>query len=273
MTNRAPHPDVVPPPGGLCWRRSARRRYGSGPEAHAELVVLLGLRGEAQYLLDGRVYGVQQGTLLWAFAGQAHVLLSDSADFDMWVFLISARVHGGSEEGLPPLTVSEAGAATPRVVSGAATHALSTLAAEVQAAPAPDVRATGLRWWLARAWAYWHDAEDSASRSVHPAVGWAARLIRDDPAQSLAAVARASGLSPGRLSAVFKRETGQSLVEYRSEQRLGRVEAAMAAGERSLTRAALEAGFGSYTQFYRAHVARRGTGPRAALKPSGLTGV
>ncbi|MEO0989726.1 MAG: AraC family transcriptional regulator [Pseudomonadota bacterium] len=259
------HPEVIDPPHGRCWRRSGRRRYGAGPQAHDELVALLGLSGSADYLLGGHVHKVERGTLVWALSGQAHVLLRDSSDFDMWVFLISGQLLPEVEEGLPPLRVDQWGPLPPRRIPEGDVQRLDQLAQETFQSSAPKAQGAGLLWWLARAWLAWTKCSDAGARAVHPAVARAASLLRDDPSLDLASLARMAGLSPGRLSAAFRRETGQSIVDYRTDQKLGRVEEHLALGERNLTRAALDAGFGSYSQFYRAFTARRGQSPRNAL--------
>ena len=261
----APHPEVSAAPHALCWRRSDRRRYGAGPQAHAELVAFLGLRGDADYLLDGHAHPLRRGTLIWAFAGQAHVLLRDSADFDMWVFLVSGRLLPGDEAGLPPLHVSQRGPVAPRELPDRAIRDLDRLAEAARDAPTAPARGAGIRWWLTRAWAAWQAAEDAGSRAIHPAVARAAGLLRDDPTLPMDELARRAGLSHGRLARLFRAETGQGIVDYRTQQKLGRVEAALEDGERNLTRAALDAGFGSYSQFYRAFRAARGVEPRAGL--------
>jgi len=257
------HPLVAEPPFGTCWRRAERRRYGSGPEAHRELVVLHALSGRAEYLLDGEVHVLTAGTLLWALVGQAHVLLSDTDAFDMWVMLISDAVLPGGEAGLPPLSVAEQGPVPPRRLNAAANRELATIAEAARDAATPELQRLGLRWWLSRAWAHWQDAEGRQGRPVHPAVGRAASALRANPTLSLGDVACEVGLSPGRLSKLFKSETGQGIAAFRTDQKLGRVEAAMREGERNLLRAAMEAGFGSYPQFYRCFRARYGLCPRA----------
>ncbi len=256
------HPLVADAPGAALWRRSWRRRYGSGAEAHSELVVLLGLSGQAEYLLDGTVHRLEAGTLLWAFAGQAHVLLSDDDAFDMWVLLVSDAVLPGDEVGLPPL----AGASVPpRALNRDTVVELCGIADATVGQP-PAALAAGVKWWLIRAWAHWQTAEKGASRQVHPAVGKAAELLRAKPSLATSEIAHEVGLSPGRLTRLFHLQTGQRLTDFRIDQKLGMVEAAMQAGERNLLNAALDAGFGSYSQFYRAFHARTGLSPRSAFK-------
>ena len=99
-------------------------------------------------------------------------------------------------------------------------------------------------------------------RPVHPAVERAARLLRASPEMSVRSLAREAGLSQSRLSRLFRAEIGTGLTAFRTEQKLERVDSMMRGGQRSLTNAALDAGFGSYSQFFRAFQARRGASPR-----------
>ncbi len=262
-----PHPLVRPEPGGLCWKRSDRRSYSGTPQQHAELVVLHALSGEALYLIDGKVHTLRAGSLLWAFSGQAHVLLSDSKDFDMWVFLISARIllpELRAVPEMPQLTVDErTGPVPPRGLTAQGSRELETIAAGIASATEPAVCAIGLRWWLARAWHHWGVASAGRFTAVHPAVDRAARAIQEDPASSLSEIARRSGLSAGRLGRLFRQQTGRSIVDFRTEQKLERVDRIMRQDARSdLLHAALDAGFGSYSQFYRAFRSHYRMSPR-----------
>ena len=267
MVTDTAHPLVRPEPGGLCWKRSDRRRYDSSPRQHAELVVLHALSGEARYLIDGKVHTLQAGSLLWAFSGQAHVLLSDSDDFDMWVFLLSERILTPELRALPnmpQLAVTEReGPVAPRSLSAQGSRELEAIADGLGASADAPIQAVGLRWWLARAWHHWQIASSGRFTAVHPAVDRAVRAIQDDPASHLATIARHSGLSAGRLGRLFREQTGRSIVDFRTELKLERVERTMRENPRAdLLHAALDAGFGSYSQFYRAFRHRYRVSPR-----------
>ncbi|MDJ1017480.1 MAG: AraC family transcriptional regulator [Paracoccaceae bacterium] len=263
MVEHAPHPLIKPAPGGLCWKRSDRRRPGRGAQAHQELVVLHALSGEAEYLIDGAIHMLRRRSLLWAFAGQSHVLLSDSEDFDMWVFLISDRVLSPEVKApFPPLRVPAAGGADPRRISDAASAELERIAKAIRTEPAANARAVGLRWWLLRAWAHWRAATGPQGRRVHPGVARAVAALRSNPGVTSAELGELAGLSSGRLARVFKRDTSMGIGAFRAEEMLARVDLAMRGGRATLTAAALDAGFGSYSQFFRVFRDRRGVSPR-----------
>jgi len=274
MIELAPHPLVIDAPGGTCWKRSARRRHAAEPGRHAELVVLHALTGSAEYVVDGTLVELRAGTLLWALSGQAHFLLSDQPDFDMWVFLISARILPDDLRGspeMPPLAISDAGdGLPPRVITRSAATELDVIAQGVTQAGEASVRLAGLRWWLARAWAHWQSAANLASRRLHPAVDRAAVLLQADPNMPLHRLAREAGLSESRLAQVFKKEVGRTLQEFRTGLKLDHVDHLVERGKvRDLTSAALAAGFGSYSQFFRVFMKARGQSPRSYFKSTG----
>src|SRR5712671_5020402 len=52
---------------------------------HAELEYNLVTQGRGLYLLANRKYQIRRGDLLWLFPAQEHVLIEQSADFEMWI--------------------------------------------------------------------------------------------------------------------------------------------------------------------------------------------
>jgi AraC-like DNA-binding protein len=117
----------------------------------------------------------------------------------------------------------------------------------------PGLFNAGLGYALASAWRHFESAADVPVRDVHPAVENAARLLRDDSTSiRLHDLAKRSGLSPSRLSRLFKQQTGVALVDFRNRQRIENFLRLYGSGQRlTMLAAALEAGFGSYPQFHR----------------------
>ena len=253
------HPLVAPPPHAAFWRRSDRRAQAFRPSVHAELVVLFPVSGRARYFIDGHVVPLRPGALLFAWAGQAHFLISDAPDFDMWVALVSAR-FAATVPGFPAVDQDDPAEARGVTLNGA--RELEALSQTLHETHDASQLGLGLGWWLHRAWTHWKDARAQSPRALHPAVDRAARLLRADPDMPVGDLARAAGLSPGRLGKVFRAEMGQGLVAFRTAERLARVAMSVRVEGLALLPAALEAGFGSYAQFYRA--CRGPSRPRAA---------
>jgi len=93
----------------------------------------------------------------------------------------------------------------------------------------------------------------------------ALRALEKDPVVTGERIAHEMGISPGHLARSFKHEMGLSLVEYRNRLRIERFLRSVQRGNDSLLRAALEAGFGSYAQFFRVYRKLLGTTPREHL--------
>src|SRR5579875_208168 len=76
---------------GMVWRYAnpagANRRHH-----HAELELNLVTRGIGTYLLGNRRYRIRRGDLLWLFPDQEHVLIEQTADFQMWIVVFRRRL-------------------------------------------------------------------------------------------------------------------------------------------------------------------------------------
>lgn len=144
-------------------------------------------------------------------------------------------------------------------------HELAGVLAETAEQQGQGVSVTnaGLAYALARVVLAFRQATPSGDpTALHPAVaralslmsGEGLKLRRDD-------LAARCHVSTTHLSRLFVQELGQSMGDVRSRKRLGRFQQLVETGAcDSLTEAALEAGFGSYSQFYR--VFKRLTGHR-----------
>ncbi|MEX0653843.1 MAG: AraC family transcriptional regulator [Phycisphaeraceae bacterium] len=261
--------EVLNLPAGWEGRLWQHRPHGGGVAVHrhAELEVNLTLAGRATYLVDEQRYDLAPGTMIWLHPQQAHVLVHESADHAMWIGVFRPRLL--HRVCTTPAT-RELRRARPTGVfckqlgreAGGRLHALF---ADVAACEADMARYNaGLPFALLSAWALHVDADElSAGVDVHPAVERAARLLRDiaEP-MSVEHLALEAGLSPSRLSRLFKQQTGVSLTHYRQRQQLQRYFELYGSGQRrTCMQAALEAGFGSYPQFHRVFKSHLGYGP------------
>ena len=95
-----------------------------------------------------------------------------------------------------------------------------------------------------------------------PRVKSVLRALEENPRSTGGTLARQLSISPGHLARSFKAEVGVSLVEYRHRRLMDRFFVLLERGNGNLLTAALEAGFGSYTQFHRVYKRMFGTSPR-----------
>ncbi len=223
---------------------------------HAELEFNLVTRGSGLYRLASRTYRIRRGDLLWLFPAQEHALADFSSDFEMWigVFKPGAVRRISADSGASVLGSADPSGSFCRRLSLHASARLGSLFSEVAASRERLILFNaGLSYALLTAWQHFERAIDVPVRETHPAVEKAIQLIRADSARvALAELARLSGLSPARLSRLFKQQTGLPLVDYRNRLRIQGFLELYGAGQRmTMLEAALSAGFGSYSQFHR----------------------
>ncbi|MBE7462600.1 MAG: AraC family transcriptional regulator [Planctomycetes bacterium] len=239
---------------------------------HDELEFNLVTRGSAQYLFRDRRSDVRRHSLVWLFPGQEHILLKRSPGFEMWIFVIRPnwlKLHVRTRETKPLLAFDPPGSHCRPLAPAAAQNLVALMQRVREARHEVDRYNAALPHVLHEAWAAYRAApEDAAADGLHPAVEQAAFLLREEAAEwDVVQLARRVGLSPNRLSRLFKRQLGQSLTDFRNRRRLERFDALYGDGaSRSLIEAALAAGFGSYPQFHRVFKQTYGRGPRAWLR-------
>ncbi len=116
-----------------------------------------------------------------------------------------------------------------------------------------------MRGWLGRRTAA--PGESASQRLVATTMG----MLKRNPGLGGKEIASALNVGLSRLGRVFKILVGISLVEYRNRLRLDKFEELLDGGRTNLREAALDAGFGSYAQFYRVFRARLHASPREYL--------
>jgi len=244
---------------GMAWRYAnpagANRRH-----YHAELELNLVTCVTGTYLLGNRHYQIRRGDLLWLFPAQEHVLIEQTPDFEMWIVVFRRRLIKRSATdppSLPLLQRSFAGDTCRRLRQQDFIRSEELFTQLTETANEAGLLNAGLAYVLLHAWKCFNRAGEVPVRSVHPAVEHAARLlISDEGGYSLSQLARRVGLSPSRLSRLFKQQAGISVVEFRNRQRIERFLDRYqlerdSSRQITLLDAALDAGFGSYPQFHR----------------------
>ncbi|MEK7413557.1 MAG: AraC family transcriptional regulator [Planctomycetota bacterium] len=260
------HEKLTLPPKchGRCWRHEPHGRLYHWHH-HDEPEFNLVVRGTARYLLGDRRYDLGPGCLVWLFPRQEHVLTELSDDFVCWISVIRPTPLRRAARGP---TYSSLRAADPpghfckRLVAADMTL-LTALCRDVATQQDPQRFNLGNLHLFLAAWEAFTRAPDLPDpQRLHPAVERAVALISADPETELTAVARRAGLSASRLSRLFHRQVGQTLVAWRVRVRLERfLGLRRKHPQRTLLALALTAGFGSYAQFHRTFRTAMGVGP------------
>ena len=262
--------DLPPAVAGCVWRWASAASPNASPfHRHAELELNLALGGHATYLVGSARVRLVRRSLLWLHPAQHHILLEASPDFAMHIVVWKPDFLGRAcrTDGSRLLLDDDPGEARIRRVGEEEFAALETLAGALEGATGEGLE-WGLGFLLHRAqWAFGcADANGDEARAVHPCVERAARLLRDQvPPPALPQLARQVGLSPSRLSRLFKSQTGVSLTEFRARACHARA-LRLCEGDLPLGEIAVRAGFGSYAQFHRAFCGRSGANPASVRR-------
>ncbi len=247
-----------------------RARTARGPyHRHIELEANLVLSGHATYLVGENRFQLSRRTLIWLFPAQNHLLFDQSSDFSMQIMvwtpeLLTMTCQAPTSQILRSQNVENIWIR--RLYEDDADQ-LDALCRHITASQGDEANA-GLAYLLFRSWSAFQRSESEVlGGTVHPAVERAARLLREqNPPPLVEKLSRQVGLSPGRLSRLFKVQTGMPLARFRLLQCLERAHRLAQDPYLTWAEVAERAGFGSYSHFHRAWKAHTGRSPRQILR-------
>lgn len=265
------------------------------PHRHVELELNLVIRGEVTYVMSGKRYRFPQRSLLWFFPSQEHQLVDRTTDAAYYVAVFKPEMIRRACRSALYAPLKRKTPLNKEVMhTELEPTAHDSLRLEMQALVEeglhpdllnreagfgmskefrfrhndPDWLNAGLRHLLLSAWRL-QAGRRSRAREVrlHPSVTRALQLMEsDDAPDDFVALAKECGVSSAYLSRTFRQQVGVNLSRYRNSFRLGRFwEMYRASPERTVLDAALQAGFGSYAQFYRVYREAYGAGPLATV--------
>jgi AraC-like DNA-binding protein/mannose-6-phosphate isomerase-like protein (cupin superfamily) len=235
--------------GGLWYFTSTSTRFPI--HTQDELEFNLVVRGTARLKVEDGEQELAPGMIVWLPAGPSHGLVSVSDDLVLWV--ASFRPEFVEDLRRVDSSLSVTGHVRTTWPEPADFEALCRQSFELLMHPRESASFNErLANLLLLAWRT--TDRTPFERRLHPGVARAARLLSSpDGPSTTPRLARRVGLDRNQLVPLFREQMGVSLVHYRNHARVQRFVRLLAQrqGENAL-RAALEAGFRSYAQFFRA---------------------
>jgi AraC-like DNA-binding protein len=215
---------------------------------HAEPELNLIVKGSGVIGVGDRVQSVSAGELLLFHAGQDHMLLDASDDFDLFVMALRPEL---AARACPShaLASSRSCRLSPSELASVATRLAGV--AQVRDDAATELHLAEL-----------FGTASARLAGAHVLTRRALECVRAEPGVSASALARRLGTVPSGVSRLFHGDLGVRFVDYRSRVRLMKFVELVDQGQ-LFGRAALEADFGSYAQCHRVFQRSVGCAPQA----------
>jgi AraC-like DNA-binding protein len=239
------------------WRHAPRFRRPR--HFHDEPELNLVVAGSGRFGVGDATLTARAGDLLWFTPGQDHVLFDASDDFNLYVFALTPELSS-RVVGIGPAQHALTGPLCTRLSEAALARLRCLCAADVGVS---DVAA--IERHVGDLWREAHTLR-ALPVSLHPLTRRALRSLTAEPDLGRDELATRTRACPSEVSRYFHRDIGLTLTEYRTRIRILRFIRGVDAGQ-SLTRAAFEAGFGSYSQCHRAFTQTLGHSPARFFQP------
>ncbi len=221
---------------------------------HSEPELNLIAAGSGAFGVGDGTISVAAGDLLWWSPGQDHVLLDASPDFDLYVIgltpELSARVLG--QDNLP----AHAGATRIHLPQEPLLKLRSLCSVDIGTDPSAVEQHIGDLWRDA------HTFRLTTTLDKHAFTNRAIESLMERPEFRRDDVALAARGHPTDVSRHFHKDVGLTFTEFRTRLRLLRFINIADARRMNLLSAAIDAGFGSYSQCHRVFQATLGCSPR-----------
>ncbi|MEM8857559.1 MAG: AraC family transcriptional regulator [Chloroflexota bacterium] len=244
---------------------------------HEELECNIVCSGRGSYLLNDRRIDLEPHSIVWLFPDQEHLMIDKTDDFTLWVIVIKPwflKQIISEKQNLVLLERKPQGSFLKHLSHQGFDEIDHICSQAISIKDDSDSYNAILAHLLMACWRAFQKGSDvPLGRQIHPTIQQVLRLINGSESnQNLNQLSNLVGMSPEALSRLFKKQMGITLSNYRNRSRLNRFFLIMENElQPSLHEAALEAGFGSYAQFYRVFKQLMGRSP-ADFKKSFTSG-
>lgn len=263
--------NIPPQLGGYLWFMRRKNSAYIQPHIHRELEFNLITAGQAEYIVQGQQYAIAANSLLWLFPNQPHVLINASNNFEMLIGVIQPQlieelIQKGADKKLGVLDPGKMAPCT--LTNESAQLILKQFDENKTNETSPLLYNLNLSLIYLKLWQMYETNSTTNPSKKIPAIveKCLLKLEKQNESITLERLSAEFGYSASQLSRLFKKYTGQSIVDYRNQLRLRHVSSQLNETRTNFTTLAYEAGFGSYAQFHRIFKAEFGYSPQKAKK-------
>lgn len=263
---------------------------------HVELELNLVANGRVTYVVEGKKVNYQKGDLLWFPSMQEHQLVSRSPDAMYYVAVFTPTMLQNTCQNVAYTKLSNNDFQKNEIVRSVLApqeheELRKIMDALIEDGPDskllnreagfgrssdfryyhkdPDWLNAGLRFLLLKAWRYQQKREVNKSvKTLHLSVKKAIEVMNQhDNFLSLDQIAESCNVSASYLSRIFHKQLGVTISNYRNGLRLKHFWNSYYGGKNStILEAVYDAGFGSYSQFYRAFTDSYNRSPKELIQ-------
>jgi AraC-like DNA-binding protein/mannose-6-phosphate isomerase-like protein (cupin superfamily) len=256
---------------GKVWLMQKKHSAIYEPHIHRELEFNLVLSGQAEYIVKGVKFNLSPNTLIWLFPNQKHVLINASENFQMYIAVFKPNflkqlVGKGADKTLISLDYLEN---VPKIIKeDEAKSFILNLEEIIKIKNDVAYYNSYLATICLKIWSIFKKTEINSIPNKFPEMIEKCLHLLQNPQSNftLEGFSEELGYSPSQISRLFKKHTGLSIVDYRNQKRLDYVAIKMNAEKTTITKAAYEAGFGSYAQFHRIFKLHFGYSPNEFIR-------
>ncbi|MCF7944711.1 MAG: AraC family transcriptional regulator [Spirochaetia bacterium] len=229
---------------------------GNSPHYHDSYECNLIYSGSAKYYINNKRFTLHKRNSIWIPPYQKHYLMETSDNFTMLVcFFRKSLIQSVCTEEwtkmlLDDTYMHELEWRRLRKEDYWAIQSFSSSLMETEGQK--DLYHAGLAWLVLQTWKFYLRGEPVAGGSIHPSVAKAIKILYSELDIGTEELARRVGVSRSYLSRQFALEMGTNIVDWRNFIRIEKYLKQKNEDLNILDRA-LDAGFGSYAQFYRVH--------------------
>jgi AraC-like DNA-binding protein len=247
------------------------------PHHHEHLEINLVESGHAKYNVNERIYTLEPRCLVFLFPAQEHMLYDRSPDFKMWNITVRQSFLNTfcKNSFLLPLKDRDPETYFCRQLHPSAYMLYERLLLEIaeQRSAHPVMFRIGLSYLVSSIWKDFQENSTPVTHSpISPHVQKAVHLLsHPDAPEGVDTLAKRLNTSPSQISRMFKREMGISITDFRNRQKLDLFTKLLSQNpQHDLLTLAMDANFGSYTQFFRIFRREMGMTPEQFRKKTNL---